>query len=279
MDKYYWVKGSCLAEEFELASYQLFEFGVSSVEELESSTAEKTEFKISDSDSSLIENLLKKFPQWLQESGEEENQNWDAYWREQQKPIPVTEDLTVYPSWIEIQEDGKTSIILDPKMAFGTGSHESTQLISELIGSLFKDKLGLESLIDLGTGTGILSIYAQKISGITPFITEIDPVTVPCIIENFEINGLPVPMGMLGFLDALKSKEMFDVMLCNMIRTELWPMREDMLRLLKQGGYLLISGQLLAEKHFITDWFTENQIDVVEERSAGEWWAVTGVKK
>ena len=82
---------------------------------------------------------------------------------------------------------------------------------------------------------------------------------------------------MLGFLDAFKDGTKFDVILCNMIRSELWPLRDDIEDLLAAGGELIISGQLLTEKEYILRWFEEAGFKVKEERISGEWWSVLAV--
>ena len=79
---------------------------------------------------------------------------------------------------------------------------------------------------------------------------------------------------MLGFLDAFRDGAKFDVILCNMIRSELWPLRDDIEDLLAPGGELIISGQLLTEKDYILKWFEEAGFKVKEERISTEWWSV-----
>ena len=79
---------------------------------------------------------------------------------------------------------------------------------------------------------------------------------------------------MLGFLDAFKDGTKFDVILCNMIRSELWPLRDDIEDLLAEGGELIISGQLEVEKDYILKWFDEAGFKVSVERTKGEWWSV-----
>ena len=75
-------------------------------------------------------------------------------------------------------------------------------------------------------------------------------------------------------MDAFKDGAKFDVILCNMIRSELWPLRDDIEDLLAAGGELIISGQLLTEKDYILKWFEEAGFKVKLERESGEWWSV-----
>jgi ribosomal protein L11 methyltransferase len=134
----------------------------------------------------------------------------------------------------------------------------------------FKDK----TVLDIGTGTGILAMYARRLGARMAVGTEIDPLTIPCIAENFERNGFNESDCILGFLDAFKDGAKFDVILCNMIRSELWPLRDDIEDLLAKGGHLVISGQLETEKDYILRWFEEIGLTVVQERVSGEWWSV-----
>jgi ribosomal protein L11 methyltransferase len=78
-------------------------------------------------------------------------------------------------------------------------------------------------------------------------------------------------------LDAFKDGAKFDVILCNMIRSELWPLRDDIEDLLAAGGELIISGQLITEKDYILRWFEEAGFKVKVERESGEWWSVLAV--
>ena len=108
--------------------------------------------------------------------------------------------------------------------------------------------------------------------------TEIDPLAIPCIAENFERNGFKTSDTVLGFLDAFDDSVQFDVILCNMIRSELWPLRADIEDRLASKGALIISGQLLNEKHYIENWFKEAGFIIKNEKISGEWWSVRAQK-
>jgi ribosomal protein L11 methyltransferase len=131
-----------------------------------------------------------------------------------------------------------------------------------------------KTVLDIGTGTGILAMYARRLGARLAVGTEIDPLTIPCIAENFERNGFGESDCVLGFLDAFRDGAKFDVILCNMIRSELWPLRDDIEDLLAKGGELVISGQLETEKDYVLRWFEEIGLTVLQERVSGEWWSV-----
>ena len=134
-----------------------------------------------------------------------------------------------------------------------------------------------KTVLDIGTGTGILAMFARRKGACLAVGTEIDPLTIPCIAENFERNGFGESDCVLGFLDAFKDGTKFDVILCNMIRSELWPLRDDIEDLLAEGGELIISGQLVTEKDYILKWFEEAGFKVKAERVSTEWWSVLAV--
>jgi ribosomal protein L11 methyltransferase len=117
-------------------------------------------------------------------------------------------------------------------------------------------------------------MFARRRGASLAIGTEIDPLTIPCIAENFERNGFKESNCVLGFLDVFKDGTKFDVILCNMIRSELWPLRDDIEDLLAPGGELIISGQLLTEKDYILKWFEEAGFKVKQERISTEWWSV-----
>jgi ribosomal protein L11 methyltransferase len=274
-ETYFWIASHCPTADFELISWQLFEEGAPTVEELENSNSETTYFKISSDDKELLNHIHGSFPDFYWTSGEEENQDWNLWWKSQQEAIVVSENLRVLPPWVEAEaKEGVIDLVIEAKMAFGTGSHESTRLCAQLMQNVLPSQE--YTLLDVGTGTGILAMYAEKISPAQIFTTEIDPVTSPCLIENFAQNGLNPPKGILGGLECFKQDAFFDVLICNMIRSEIWPLRTEMIRLLKNQGIIILSGQLAAEDYYVKDWFKENNIEIVSEKVDGEWWAVAG---
>lgn len=274
---YYWAKAEIPEDNWELLSWQLFEYGAEAVEELDCLDGQLT-FRVNMSELALREQLVAAFPEISFELGEDENQDWDMHWRLRQKPVQVSAGLQVCPPWVEPEpKENQIVLRIEAKMAFGTGEHESTRLCAQLLESQLKQSPA-QNLLDIGAGTGVLAMYALKLGAQNAVMTEIDPVCVPCQVENFELNGLPEPLGILGGLEAFSQDQSFDFIVCNMIRSEIWPLRLEMERLLCAGGRILLSGQLAAEDFYIRDWFKASQIEIIEEKVDGDWWSVCGQK-
>jgi len=269
----YYAVGFCKIEDYELETFKLFEAGVASLEELEAEKDCDIAFKFYAKSKEELDRVVAEFPYLNFECGKEEARDWDLWWRERQAPVKVSESLWVRPPWVNFSapNTGDTVLVLEAKTAFGTGEHSSTALAACLMERLnFKNK----SVLDIGSGTGILSLFALKRGASFAVQTEIDSLTIPCLIENFEQNGEEPPNAVLGFLDSFNDGAKFDVIVCNMIRTEVLPMRADIERLLAHGGEFILSGQLECEKHFILDWFKEAGFAVCKEVVSEEWWAV-----
>ena len=273
IDTWYKAVGHCPTEDYELASYLLFEAGVATLEELDPTVEGQTDFRFYTGDKAERDRIVSEFPQYNFEVDEEPARDWDKWWRDRAKPVPVSPRLWVRPPWVEFTPDDPNAVVLEleAKTAFGTGEHDTTSSCATLMENIdFNGK----SVLDIGTGTGILAMFARRLGARLAVGTEIDPLTIPCIAENFARNGFGENDCLLGFLDAFKDETKFDVILCNMIRSELWPLRDDIEDLLAPGGELIISGQLATERDYIVKWFDEVGFKIKTERVSGEWWSV-----
>lgn len=273
IDTWYKAEGFCSEEEFELASYLLFEAGVATLEELDPKAEGRTDFCFYTGDKAERDRIVAEFPQYNFCVTEEPAKDWDKWWRDRAQPVAVSPRLWVRPPWVDFTPEDPNAVVLEleAKTAFGTGEHDTTSSCAALMENV--DFAG-KSVLDIGTGTGILAMFARRMGARLAVGTEIDPLTIPCIAENFERNGFDKSDCLLGFLDAFKDGVKFDVILCNMIRSELWPLRDDIEDLLASGGELIISGQLATERDYIVEWFNEAGFSITQERTSGEWWSV-----
>jgi ribosomal protein L11 methyltransferase len=210
-------------------------------------------------------------------SGTAEVEDWDQTWRDRQEPVAVTGRLTVLPPWLPTPEAGHV-IRLTAKMAFGTGLHESTQLAAALLEKL---DLANKTVLDIGAGTGILALYTAQLGARRAIAHDIDVVTGPCMAENKTLNPLHEGRDFVGFVgttDALKTSADFDCIVCNMIRTEWWPFRAELISRTAPQGILVISGQRLDDKPLVLPWLASQGFAPCHEVNKNEWWAVAAAR-
>ncbi|MCO6510503.1 MAG: 50S ribosomal protein L11 methyltransferase [Aridibacter famidurans] len=197
-----------------------------------------------------------------------EDQDWLAEWKKHWKPT-VTDRFIVAPPWQEFDEEGKIVILIEPKMAFGTGTHETTRLCLKAIESLYEPGL---SFLDVGTGTGILAIAAAKISEGQAVVAgcDTDPEAVSAAIENSELNGCPEIEFRIGSIDE-ESPE-YDFICANLttdVILQLLPL------LLKKSAKVLVMSGILAEKSpEVVAPLREFGVANAEVEKDGEWVSV-----
>lgn len=274
-----WFKatGHCKASDYDLATMYLMDAGVGALEELDSSTADRTDFCFYAESAEKREAIISRFPEYRFFTEDEPAKDWDRWWRDRATPVHVSERLWVKPPWVKFAPENPDAILLEleAKSAFGTGDHATTALIAGMIGDL---ELEGKTFLDIGTGTGILTMLADKLGAKFAVGTEIDMLALPCIAENFERNKCENAHAVFGFLDVFKENAVFDHIVCNMIRTEFWPSRKDVERLLAPNGHFILTGQLTAEKNYVLSWFDECRFKPVREKTRDEWWCVEAIR-
>lgn len=281
MDSYWWLSFRATNASAELDQDRLFELGATGIEEVEENAATGVLLKSFFGSAEAMESARVWFKDRKDvSSGEEKVEDWDRSWRDRQTPVEVTPSLVVMPPWVESPANGRHVIRLEAKMAFGTGSHESTRIAATLLERI---AMAGGSVLDIGTGTGILALYAAQLGAASVLALDIDPVVGPCLNENLILN--PVPPGcrfrtLIGEIDALEADARFDVVLCNMIRTELWPFREQLRGRLSlagqggsgRGGLFVVSGQRLEDKPHFLAWRETSPFRIVSETEMDGWW-------
>jgi ribosomal protein L11 methyltransferase len=271
---YYWLRVRSTPSEAELDQFRLMELGALGTEEEEHTSVH---LRACFDEAALLAAAREAFGEAVIEGGESPWEDWDRSWRERQTPVEVTADLTVCPPWVEAPADARHVIKLEAKMAFGTGSHESTRIAALLMEAL---ELQGRSVMDVGTGTGILALYASQRGAGFSVGFDIDPVAGPCLRENIDLNPLETdaPAFYVGTLDSLKPAALFDVLVINMIRTETWPYLADLLARTAPGGRLVFSGQRVEDQPHWKTWFAGTGVAVESEVTLGEWWGFTAAR-
>ena len=201
-----------------------------------------------------------------------EDEDWNALWKSFFQPIKVTKRIVVKPSWKTYWKQEQEIVIeLDPGMAFGTGTHASTRLCMQAIEDLadtISDKSHC-SLLDVGTGSGILAIAAvllgiPKVVGI-----DIDYQAIECAKRNAEMNNVS---DKLIFTDVPlhKTDGAFSMIVANILPQTLIDLKADLLSHLAPSGYLILSGILKEKAREVIDAFTKD-ISFVRETQEDEW--------
>jgi ribosomal protein L11 methyltransferase len=292
LDSYWWLTFRASHDSLELDQDRLFESGATGIEEVEEKPEAAAEGVLVkaffDSESEMVSAREEFRDRGELDSGEAAVEDWDRSWRDRQTPVEVTPGLVVMPPWVDAPAEGRHVIRLEAKMAFGTGSHESTRIAALLLERIAPSTLKGGSVLDIGTGTGILALYAAQLGAASVVALDIDPVVGPCLNENLVLN--PVPAGcrfstLIGEIDSLAADARFDVVICNMIRTELWPFREQLRNRLskgtqggagnqggRSGGLFVVSGQRLEDKPHFLAWRETSPFRIVEETEMDGWW-------
>lgn len=202
-----------------------------------------------------------------------EDEDWNRKWRESMQPAKLTSGYWVSPPWLPPPMDkDDVWIKIEPKMAFGTGHHETTRLAAREILSR-KEWLQGKSILDIGTGSGILCFVADKCKTARCTGVEIDKDCQENLAENLRLNP---PVGRIDFfigtLSGLKNSAMFDLIVMNMIIRESEPLLSRISLLLKKEGILVWSGILSEEKDEAVTSASDFGFKLLQQETENEWW-------
>lgn len=196
-----------------------------------------------------------------------EQTDWLAEWKKHWKPTSIGK-FVIRPPWEIVDEPDKIVISIEPNMAFGTGTHATTQLCLQAIGDKYKAG---QTFLDVGTGTGILSIAAAKLECTKILACDIDTDSVKIAKENAILNGVG---GQIDFYEGSIGDEtqIFDFVCANLTIDVILPILEQLIAKTKQT--LLLSGILLEQKSEIAEALSKFQITTYEIAVSGEWISV-----
>lgn len=212
-----------------------------------------------------------KFTEIEIEIAEQENKDWMEEWKKDFKAFPLAEDYWVVPSWLEAPAEAKKSLRIDPGMAFGTGTHDTTQLASKLILNTLKPiKEEINTGLDVGTGTGILAMLMARELNCKMTCTEIDDDARVVARENFAINEfseIALPDYQIENL-----KDQYDFVVANIIDGVLIKLKKELIEKTKVNGYLLLTGILEErEENFKREFLSDESIEIHTRVQQGEW--------
>lgn len=205
---------------------------------------------------------------WVQE------EDWANAWKEYFKPLRTGERLMVIPSWETYDlQPGDLPLYLDPGMAFGTGAHATTGLCLRWLERLVKPGA---SVLDVGTGSGILAIAAARLGAGRIVALDVDPVAVQVAQENVNKNGVTAEVR-LTTLDQVED-EPVDLVIANIIASVIIDLLPEVALRMKSGGRFLASGIIAAKKQAVLDAVTETWLLPMEVREEGGWVAILASK-
>jgi len=202
------------------------------------------------------------------------DQDWSTSWKEHFKPLRVGKHLVVKPTWEDFPA-GPEDILLDidPGMAFGTGTHPTTMLCLTVLEKLLSGLLSEEKMLtalDVGTGSGILTIAAAKLGIAHITAVDIDPEAVKIAQENCLLNGVNDRVTVSDTPLALING-CFDIVLANILAEDLVRMAPDLVARLNPGGLLILSGILIEKETLVIDGYANSVMTLTEVSREGEW--------
>ena len=218
------------------------------------------------------------------EESQTEDKDWINNWKQYFHQFYV-DDILIVPSWEEVKAEDKDKMILhiDPGTAFGTGMHETTQLV---IRQLKKYVTPDTEMLDVGTGSGILGIVALKLGAKHVLGTDLDPCAVPSVAENKEANQIvdeTFDMVIGNIIDdkAIQDQagyEKYDIVTANILADVLIPLTPVIVNQMKKGAYYITSGILDVKEEVVVEAVKAAGLTVVEVTHQGEWVSVTARK-
>ena len=218
------------------------------------------------------------------EESETEDKDWINNWKEFFHQFYV-DDILIVPSWEEVKEEDKDKMILhiDPGTAFGTGMHETTQLV---IRQLKKYMTRGAEILDVGTGSGILGITALKLGAGHVVGTDLDPCAVSAVQDNKEANQIEddsFDMMIGNIIDDVEVQnevgyERYDIVAANILADVLVPLTPVIVHQMKKGAYYITSGILDVKEEVVREAVEKAGLTLVEVTKQGEWVCVTARK-
>lgn len=196
-------------------------------------------------------------------------EDWAEAWKRYYTPMQVTPRLAICPSWEEyVPQGGEAVLRLDPGMAFGSGTHESTQLCLQLLDGCLRPG---DRVLDIGCGSGILAISALLLGASEAVGVDIDAVAVRVAQENAALNGVGERSAFHCGSLAQKVTGSYDILFTNIVADVILSFLPDVSRLLAPGGFLIASGIIDTREQDVLDGVSAHGLRVVRRFEAGGW--------
>lgn len=206
-------------------------------------------------------------------------EDWADSWKQYYKPIKTGKKIVIVPVWEKYEpKDGEITVLMDPGMAFGTGTHETTRLCASLLEKYVKPG---DRMLDVGCGSGILAICAAKLGAAECFACDIDPVSVRIAKENAELNGTPNVV--CEESDLLKSVVApvggFDVCTANIVADVIIRLAPDVGEYLAEDGVLIVSGIIVERRDEVVSALKGEGFEIVDDATENGWYCAAVRKR
>ncbi len=204
--------------------------------------------------------------------------SWESAWKEHFHVLKIGEKIVIVPTWREYQaQDFEATVLLDPGMAFGTGHHPTTHMCLELLEDLLSPG---NNVLDVGCGSGILSIASAKLGARSVYSLDIDALALKAAASNVSANNVQKIVTVInGSLPNNKvNPSSYDVVVSNISAKVVFEMVGELVASLKPGGYLIISGILTKDKSELTELLASKGVKISKIRDKGDWLAVSASK-
>ena len=210
--------------------------------------------------------------------------NWEESWKDNYPPQPIGESLIVLPYWMAEENDGRKPIILDPGLTFGTGAHPSTQMVMEAMEQQVQPGM---SCLDLGSGSGILSIAALRLGAKSAIGVDIDPKAEDIARENAQYNGFAAPEFTALTGNVTEDKELmdrlaagtYDLVFVNIVADVIIGLAPVLPHFLEEHSTVICSGILDTRLSDVTAALEQAGLVVTSQRSREDWRCVTAKRR
>ncbi len=215
-----------------------------------------------------------------------QEENWMESWKEHYHPIPIGKKLIIVPAWIESTQEDRIPIRIEVGMAFGTGTHPTTQLCLELVEEYFTHRKAQTPtrVIDIGCGSGILSIAGIKLGAERALGVDIDPEAIRSTSENAALNGVEklLELGLGSVKDVSEGKFSYrqaEVVFANILAPVIVKLLDDGLgELVMPGGCLILSGILAEQSAEVESALRKHGFTQLDRRQVGDWVALAAMR-
>lgn len=204
---------------------------------------------------------------------EKDDEDWANNWKKYYKPLEIGEKLAIVPEWEAYDNNKRIVIKINPGMAFGTGTHESTYMCLELLERYVKRD---DEIFDIGCGSGILAIAALKLGAKRALAVDIDDKCIDASHENASLNNIEDKMDIKkgNLLDVVKGRA--NLIVSNIIAEIIVDEIKNLKNHMDKGGIFITSGIIKERRQMVIDALEENGFEIIDELEKNNWVAIVG---